>query len=290
MTITTSNSPSSSPRRASLSSPTHQSPRRKSTPPTHRLRIVLEKATDLPKSDAEWAGGSSDPYVVFEFGPQNTLRTSVVDKSVNPTWPHEEFEFVLTDNDVEMHKVLNVYVKDYNVSSPDTLMATMSLDVVHWTGATKASNVHITPYPLILATSLASQAVKPMLHMAVTYLTEAEATSNVTGEIWEHERWVPTQGWSKHNLSHLFLDPPAWVNEEGTGGDNFVDAEVAPTGYKPVDGWEYKVAKGDSAGWMYAGSFLGPWHNKKVFTSVARRRLWERHYTRVNQEATAASS
>ncbi|KAG9407177.1 hypothetical protein AC1031_001874 [Aphanomyces cochlioides] len=263
-------------------STSRSSTRRKSTTapgPKRHIRIILEKATDLPVSDSALAGGSSDPYVVFSFG-KDQVQSSVVDKSLNPTWPNDEFELIVTEADLFQHKHFQVKVMDYNTSGMHTLMAHTTLDLAAWTGATTLKSARLQSHPLTMAPSLAEQAVKPVLTMSVAVVSEAEAATDLMLEVWENERWVPGGGWHKSHLTRVLFDPPAWTNEDnGRGGAHFNDAVAVPRGYKPTTEWEFKVVQGDTNGWMYAGTFLGPWHIRQAMTSVVRRRLWERHYT-----------
>ncbi|CAK4082452.1 unnamed protein product [Aphanomyces euteiches] len=254
-----------------------------STEPKRYLRIVLDKATDLPVGDQALLGGASDPYIIFEFG-EHRLRSTIVTQALNPSWRREQFEFVLTESEVQEHQKLHVTVLDYDLAKKDDLLGTFEIDMAAWQGATTLGDMAIQPYDINVPHALAKQQKHPQLHLGIALLTEVEAMSTFIMQIWEHERWEPIKGWNHDHLK-ASKDPPVWLSETDggkTGGANFTDAILAaPAGYKEKTTWESKVAFGDGEGWTYSKSFDDvAWHDQGHLTRIARRRLWARQYVR----------
>ncbi|RHY28545.1 hypothetical protein DYB32_005891 [Aphanomyces invadans] len=250
------------------------------------LRIVLDKATDLPVGDSILAGGASDPYIVFRVG-DHLLRSTVVVKSLNPSWRREQFEFVLTTEEISTFEYLEIQVKDHDMAKPDDHLGTLKLDISKWQGAATLADMAIQPYPVDVCKDYASQRVQPCVHLAVALLSEEEATNLIVMQIWEHERRGVAGGWSSSNLKGS--DPAPWVNDSSpqTSGATFVEAVLdTPVGYKECGPWEFNVALGDAEGWVYAASFDRPWVSERIMTSNVRRRLWARQFR--HQEASPA--
>ncbi|ETV76551.1 hypothetical protein H257_09553 [Aphanomyces astaci] len=258
-------------------------PRPASTQPEsrrHHLRIVLDKATDLPVGDSILAGGASDPYLKFSFGAHRICSTVVV-KSLNPSWRREQFEFVLTEDEIQTHQHLQIEVKDYDMAKSDDLLGTLAFDISAWQGATTLTDMTIQAYPIETPKVYTSQRVQPLLYVGVALLSELDATDLVVMQIWEHQRRGVTGGWHHSHLKSS--DPLPWSSDHRShvGGVSFVDAvEATPAGYKEVGPWEFKVAVGDPDGWVYAVSADGPWADQRLLTSNVRRRLWARQCRR----------
>ncbi|KAF0687862.1 Aste57867_20449 [Aphanomyces stellatus] len=266
--------------RPTTCTPTHPSPPNPASTNRH-VRIVLDKAIDLPVGDSALAGGSSDPYVVFQLG-DHVLRSAVVNHSLEPSWRREQYEFILTEDEWRMHSTLRIRVMDFDVTTADDHLGAVTIELGDWTGATTLAQMTIQPYAIIMAPKMAHQKVHPELHVGIAVLSEAEATELFIMQIWEHERWGAIKGWS-HDHLHTMHDPHTWASDSSpTGGATFTDAVVdAPDGYKPATAWEFKVALGDADGWLYASKFDGPsWHDQPLVNSVVRRRLWARQYSR----------
>ncbi|ETW03272.1 hypothetical protein H310_04780 [Aphanomyces invadans] len=253
------------------------------------IRIVLEKATDLPASDLEVMGGKSDPYVSFQFGKQRR-RTDVIDNTLNPVWKHQEYEFIVSNADVAQHKVLKIRVMDHDVLSADDLLGDLEFDMTNWTGATRLADAALKPYDLRVPPAFDAQNVKAQLHMSICFLTPWEAAARITQEIWENERWLTTtQSWSKNYLT--YGDKHAWTSSNGKqGGPSFKDAlPDIPDGYVQAGQWQYDVSHGDANGWVYANTFSGPWRKEKGALHRVRRRLWVNHYDRCPEHVAPAA-
>ncbi|RHY53308.1 hypothetical protein DYB28_003529 [Aphanomyces astaci] len=253
------------------------------------IRIVLEKATDLPASDLEALGGKSDPYVSFQFGKQRR-RTDVIDNTLNPVWKHQEYEFVVSDIEVAQHKVLKIRVMDYDAASADDLLGDLEFDMTQWDGATRLADAKLQPYALRTPSSFDFQNVAPHVHMSICFLSPWEAAARLTEEIWENERWLTTtQSWSKNNLT--YGDKHAWTSSNGKqAGAAFKDAlPDIPDGYTQAGQWQFDISHGDSNGWVYATTFSGPWRKERGALHRVRRRLWVNHYNR-NPETVAPAA
>ncbi|KAG9407174.1 hypothetical protein AC1031_001871 [Aphanomyces cochlioides] len=129
-----------------------------STEPKRYLRIVLDKATDLPVGDQALVGGASDPYIIFEFG-EHRLRSTIVTHALNPSWRREQFEFVLTESEVQEHQKLRVTVLDYDLAKKDDLLGTFEIDMAAWQSSTTLGDMAIQPYDINVPDALAKQQV-----------------------------------------------------------------------------------------------------------------------------------
>ncbi|EQC41371.1 hypothetical protein SDRG_01344 [Saprolegnia diclina VS20] len=254
--------------------------------PSRLIRIRLDRAEDLAAADSSLGGGGlSDPYVSLQFGRQRR-RSPVVDENLNPTWKHEEYEFVVTESDLAMHKTLTIRVMDFDALSADDLLGSIELDMTQWTGATTIEDAKIQAYDLNVPESYAAQNVASKLHMSICFLTEWAAASSLTQEVWELERWLSTNNsWSKNYLAETLGDRPAWYcPDTKQGGATFKDAlPPCREGYKPCGQWSYDVVHGDQNGWLYATTCKGPWRKDMGRTHFVRRRMWMNQYKRIAQ-------
>ncbi|OQR88862.1 C2 domain-containing protein [Thraustotheca clavata] len=253
--------------------------------PARLIRIRLEKALDLPASDSALDGNLSDPYVSIQFGKQRR-RSPVIDNNLNPTWKHEEFEFVVTDEDLAEFKMLTFRVMDFDALNCDDLLGTLEFDMTQWTGATRMQDARMQGYILTVPSCFADQQVKSTLHLSICFLTEWEAAASLTQEVFEFERWLSTNNaWSKHYLLPSFGDRTAWYcPDTKQGGEGFKDAmPPCPEGYKAAGQWAYELSHGDANGWVYATTCKGPWRKEMAKTHFVRRRLWVNHYNRIAQ-------
>ncbi|KAF0684614.1 Aste57867_23418 [Aphanomyces stellatus] len=249
-------------------------------PDARVIRVVLEKATDLPASDPDMLGGKSDPYVTFQFGKERR-RTDVIGNTLDPVWKHQEYQFTATDRDVAVHKLFKIRVMDHDTVSADDLLGELEFDLTQWTGATRLADAAMQPYKLTVPECFALQGCKPEIHMTISFLTPWEAAARLTEEIWENERWLSTSNaWSKNYLR--FGDKHAWTSSNGKlGGAAFSNAiPDIPAGYTQEGTWQFDISHGDQNGWVYASSFAGPWRKERSKLCFVRRRLWVAHFTR----------
>ncbi|KAF0718963.1 hypothetical protein AaE_010536 [Aphanomyces astaci] len=204
------------------------------------IRIVLEKATDLPASDLEALGGKSDPYVSFQFGKQRR-RTDVIDNTLNPVWKHQEYEFVVSDIEVAQHK-------------PYALRTPSSFDFQNVAPHVHMSICFLSPWE------------------AAARLTE-EIWEN---ERW----LTTTQSWSKNNLTYGDKHAWTSSNGKQAGAAFKDALPDIPDGYTQAGQWQFDISHGDSNGWVYATTFSGPWRKERGALHRVRRRLWVNHYNR----------
>lgn len=232
------------------------------------LSVTLLRATGLPVGDASLLQGSaSDPFVLLEVAGE-VQRSSCVHKSLDPEWsPAETFVFDVPD--ARAGKLL-LRVVDNDVLKADELLGEHSLSLASLVphanrSVARALTLDVPPE---LAAGLKQPSV---LHLELRLTLEDDGQQVLA--VWENEdwrdgKWVAASG---REWRH-------WSSADGrVSSDTF--EQVAPQVPDGLEGkgWAYATKRGDEHGWVYAGSFTGPWASAASATSYARRRLWQNH-------------
>lgn len=87
------------------------------------ILVTLKAAQNLVAMDVDGGYDSSDPYCIFSLG-QQTCRSSVVERSLNPHW-NETICFLVESSEQDMS--LSVMVMDHDLGKPDDPLG--SLDI-----------------------------------------------------------------------------------------------------------------------------------------------------------------
>lgn len=229
------------------------------------LVVTLLKATDLPASDLEAAGGKSDPYVRFSLGGV-TYKSTCHKNTLNPEWnPAQRYEFDV----VHVRKdVLEIKVYDQDTWNRDDLLGTVAVPVSRF----ESQSDRIVTETLEL--DQPDEFAKQNRHSTITL--EFNLKLNENGErtlrIWENEHYSPTQGWKPCDSD----ERQQWSTfDESRTSSQF--EEVAPDVPPNLEGkgWGYSTQRGDSQGWEYSSSWTGTWSTTPGTLSFCRRRMWE---------------
>lgn len=235
-----------------------------------QLIVTLLRAGNLPVADTFIQGSASDPFVTFQLGDEY-LRSSCVSAALDPVWqPAETFEFEVGHSpNAERHLV--VQVVDNDRFKMDDLMGELRLPLS--TFERRPNEAIVETYELQVPEAL-QQAVKQVdkkstIQLDICYAEETDGQRTLC--IWENEDWVDGKWTPSHNNERRH-----WTTYDlQTSSDNF--DQVAPDVPEGLEGagWAYTTKKGDDHGWVYAGTYTGPWSASASPTCYARRRLWQ---------------